>query len=241
MTKKIILVSITFMLFLFVLSAYASNPMIKKHLFSPTPKNDQIVTEVKQSLEAKKLSKELEFTGIIMIRNERMVLVKDKKKKELKTIFRVGDKIRTITVDEIGANYVVLADKEKKIRINLYNDKKDRPTAPPILTNSPATLSPFAQIKNRNQAGIVPTGTNTKNSKSKNGVPNSIINSIKKNSASKGLNQKNTNSKNVGSAKNNAPSNNAFLEMIKKSQKNIQGNPEAYNNFKELLDRAKGK
>ena len=240
MLKKITLISVTVVLCLFVLQAYASNPMIKKHLFSPQPKDDQPVTDIKQSPGAKKLSRELEFTGIIMIKTERMVLIRDKKKKELKTIFRVGDKIRTIIVDEIGANYVVLADKEKKIRMNLYNDKKDRPAAPPVASTSPVAVSPFAQIQAKNQSGVT-GGISAGNGKSGKAVPNNIINSIKKNSASKGLNQGTTNSKSTGSSKNGGPSNNAFLEMINKSRKNIQENPEAYQNFKELLDKAKGR
>ena len=240
MIRKVVLIGVFGIFYLFVFPLYASSPMIKKHLFSPKPENNQVIKDVKQSLEATKLSKELKFTGIIMIKNERMVLVRDKKKKELKTIFRVGDKIRTITVDEIGANYVVLADKEKKIRMNLYSDKKDRPVTPSVHSTSPAVASSFAQNQAKNQLDVN-VGTNAGNSKSGNAVSNDIINSIKKNLASKKLNQVNTKSKSVNGNGNNVPSNNSFLEMIKKSQKNIQENPEAYRNFKELLDKAKGR
>jgi len=108
--------------------------MVQRHIFSPEDEKPAGKALGPRSEAAAKLEKELLFTGVIHSPQGKWAIIRPKNKaKRDASSWRLseGDEIKGYHIREIGPNYIVLVNKDKPVRLDLYQGSKKRP-APPI-------------------------------------------------------------------------------------------------------------
>jgi hypothetical protein len=127
-----------------------ASPMVERHIFMPEGEEQKSPEAVKEkSPEVERLEKELLFTGVIIGPTEKRAMVTEKAgrkgkdaKPEKSPLLREGDEIGGMTVKEIGRNYLVLTGQGKDVRLNLYQQNKERPAPPPEPKTAEAQPAP---------------------------------------------------------------------------------------------------
>jgi hypothetical protein len=136
MNRIAVLIGIALFLYFPGLSLGAS-PMVEHHIFAPEAQEDATPEAVKEkSPEVEKLEREVSFTGIIIGPDGKRAMIREKahsrgKEAEKASLLKEGDEIRGMTVKEIGSNYLVLAGQGGDVRLNLFQEGKERPAPPP--------------------------------------------------------------------------------------------------------------
>ena len=113
-------------------------PMIEKHIFSPQDDVQGKVTKGEPP-RAKKVEREISFTGIIISPKGKLAMIKERGayraregEKNTSGLYKEGDEINGMTLKEIGPNYIVLLKGDKEVRLKLYKGEKRRPLPPPV-------------------------------------------------------------------------------------------------------------
>ena len=121
------------------------SPMVKNHIFGQRKTTDINKSDkvVKNSNLYKYFERKANFTGILDINGSRRALLKTKshrKEDGLSSCLAVGETILEMKLIEIGKNYIVLSKKGEELRLNLFKNRKDRPSVPKSLkpSNIPA-------------------------------------------------------------------------------------------------------
>jgi hypothetical protein len=139
MNRIIIAIGIALVLCLPGFSMGAS-PMVERHIFMPDGEEEKSAETVKEkSPEVERLERELLFTGVIIGPDEKRAMITEKASRRGKSAepekktppLREGDEIGGMTIKEIGKNYLVLTGQGKDVRLNLYQQNKERPAPPP--------------------------------------------------------------------------------------------------------------
>jgi hypothetical protein len=144
-------------------------PMAERHIFLPESPADQKEEAVAApAVTVSALEKEILFTGVLLTPNGKQAIisenVKNDKSKQ-KRLFKEGDQIKGMTVTEIGPNYVLMANKENTVRLNLYKGVKTRPApAPEPVNNQPTSAKP-------GMSADAQSGTSKNDSKTTNANP----------------------------------------------------------------------
>ncbi len=137
--KNIILIFlISFCLFCSLSSAGISSPMVERHMFSPEPD----LKRFNKSPLALKLEKEVAFSGVIISSHGKWAMIKEKRTKpesEVRGLRKEGDEINGMVIKEIGNNFLILENKGKEVRLNLYHEGKLRPAM--LAESGPSTAS----------------------------------------------------------------------------------------------------
>jgi hypothetical protein len=158
MNKIAVLIGITLMLCLPGFSLGAS-PMVEHHIFAPEEQEDVTAEAVKEkSPEVEKLEREVLFTGIIIGPDGKRAMIREKahsrgKEAEKASLLREGDEIRGMTVKEIGSNYLVLAGQGGDVRLNLFQEGKERPAPPPEPKTAETPMLPPGTTPGAQQVG----------------------------------------------------------------------------------------
>jgi hypothetical protein len=151
-----VMVSLAFVLCMTGPAFGDASPMVERHIFMPEEQEGANPESVKEkSPEVEKLERELLFTGIIIGPDGKRAMIREKthprgKEAEKASLVREGDEIRGMTVKEIGSNYLVLAGQGGDVRLNLFQEGKERPAPPPEpkaaeVPAVPPTTAPGAQ------------------------------------------------------------------------------------------------
>jgi len=136
MKRITFVIGVTFLLCLPGFSMGAS-PMVERHIFTPEEQETATAESMKEkSPEVEKLEREILFTGIIIGPDGKRAMIREKvsarnKEAEKGSLLKEGDEIRGMTLKEIGRNYLVLAGQGGDVRLNLFQEGKDRPAPPP--------------------------------------------------------------------------------------------------------------
>jgi len=114
--------------------------MVEQHIFSPEP-------DFKGSYKSPmslKLEKELVFTGVIISPQGKWAMIREKGKKrspEESGLHKEGDEIKGMVIKEISSNFLILSGKDKEVRLYLYHEGKQRPSAPPESETPPMSAA----------------------------------------------------------------------------------------------------
>jgi hypothetical protein len=114
-----------------------ASPMVERHIFAPEEQETAAAEAAKEkSPEVERLEREILFTGIINGPDGKKAMIREKvsarnKEAEKGSLLKEGDEIRGMTLKEIGRNYLVLAGPGGDVRLNLFQEGKERPAPPP--------------------------------------------------------------------------------------------------------------
>jgi hypothetical protein len=164
-----VMVSAAFVLWLAAPVFGDAPPMVERHIFGPEEQEKAAAEAAKEkSPEVEKLEREVIFTGIIIGPDGKRAMIREKtsarnKEAEKAALLREGDEIRGMTLKEIGKNYLVLAGQGGDVRLNLFQEGKDRPAPPPEPKAAetqavPPTFAPGAQQEGASDRPPVQSG-----------------------------------------------------------------------------------
>ncbi len=114
-----------------------ASQMVEHHIFLPEEQETATAEAAKEkSPEVEKLEREVIFTGVIIGPDGKRAMIREKasarnKEAEKGSLLKEGDEIRGMTLKEIGRNYLVLGGQGGDVRLNLFQEGKDRPAPPP--------------------------------------------------------------------------------------------------------------
>jgi len=119
-------------------------PMVEKHIFSPEAVQKEAPLEDKKSPAAKRIEREIIFTGVIGSPGGRRAMMSEKSAragKRQSELYKEGDEIRGMTLKKIGSNFIILAGEGNEVKLNLYQGEKIRPAPPalPKVAETPGT------------------------------------------------------------------------------------------------------
>lgn len=126
------------------------SPMVAKHIFSPEPDSSLELQSInspdgranggkadkeQQSSEEllQKVRMEIELTGIIITPESKraMILYKGKgEKRQIPEVYGAGTSIHGYILKEIAPNYVMIAQNNLEVKVELFKERDDRPESP---------------------------------------------------------------------------------------------------------------
>jgi hypothetical protein len=142
----------------------AAPAMVRRHMFSPQQDEPEAVPTDGRSPESIKLEKELVFTGVIRTAKDKWAIIRPKKqvqRQDGQWRYREGEEVDGYQVHEIGPNYVILLDKDKAVRLDLYGGAKQRPAPAPLPQPVATAAAPAAATAAATPTGAAPPGSVT--------------------------------------------------------------------------------
>jgi hypothetical protein len=103
--------------------------MVERHIFSPEP---DFKGSYKSPLSLK-LEKDLIFSGVIISSQGKWAMIRETGKgrgPEKSGLHKEGDEIKGMVIKEINSNFLILEGQDKEVRLYLYHEGKQRPSAP---------------------------------------------------------------------------------------------------------------
>lgn len=252
MKRNQVLVSATFVLWLCGPAFGDPSPMVERRIFVPEAQEEVGSEAIRsKSPEAEKLERELVFTGVIIAPDGKRAMVKEKagargKESEKAAPLKEGDEIHGMTVKEIGRNYLILAGQSGDVKLNLFQQGKDRPAPPPepkTVETPAATFAPVtgaqqgeASDQPQDQAGQPGQPPPTP----KPGIPGQAPQTVAPTQAQSVTTGQETES--PSSPTETAPQSNPFADALKKSQQqNVkEGRRNVVNPFLDAIRRSQG-
>lgn len=122
-----------------------ASSMVDKHLFTPDVREKTETSNAQQASSKAIKADSLSLMGIVQTKNERIALFQSKENAKTNRTIRKkkGDAIDNLKIQEIGSNYVDVANGESVTRFKLFSSGKNRP-APAILPEMPLAQGPAA-------------------------------------------------------------------------------------------------
>ncbi|MBN2232443.1 MAG: hypothetical protein JW781_06445 [Deltaproteobacteria bacterium] len=143
----------------------AEPAMVSRHMFSPEQDEPEAAVPTDgRTPESIKIEAELIFTGVIRTPKDKWAIIRPKKqvrRQDGQWRFREGEEVDSYQVHEIGPNYVILMDKDKPVRLNLYGGAKQRPAPAPLPQPVAAASAPAETAAAAASAGAAPPGSVT--------------------------------------------------------------------------------
>jgi len=138
------------------------SPMVEKHIFSPEPDSSLELQSInspdgnanggkadkeQQSSEEllQKVKREIELTGIIITPESKraMILYKGKgEKSQIPEVYGAGTSIHGYLLKEIAPNYVMIAQNQLEVKVELFKERDDRPESPKEVAPKSDTAKP---------------------------------------------------------------------------------------------------
>ena len=136
--------------------AFASS-MVDKHLFTPDVREKAEAATAQQASLPIIKPDSLSLVGIVQTTSERIALFQNKENAKTNRTIRkkTGDAIDNLKIQEIGSNYVDVANGGSVTRFKLFSSGKNRP-APAILPDAPLAQGPVPAVQPSPNAGGSP-------------------------------------------------------------------------------------
>ncbi len=136
--------------------AFASS-MVDKHLFTPDVREKAEAATAQQASLLLIKPDSLSLVGIVQTPSDRIALFQSKENAKTNRTIRkkTGDAIDNLKIQEIGSNYVDVANGGSVTRFKLFSSGKNRP-APAILPEAPLAQGPVPAVQPSPNTGGTP-------------------------------------------------------------------------------------